>query len=49
MFYRGKTESRIMGFIYGIYWSNLLNKPSWTADKGFSSSLGIGKGANNSL
>ena len=24
-----------------------LNKQSWTADKGWSSSLGVGRGANN--
>jgi len=27
---------------------NLLNKQSWTADKGWSSSLGVGRGANKS-
>ena len=26
---------------------NKLNKQSWTADKGWSSSLGVGRGANN--
>jgi hypothetical protein len=28
---------------------NILNKQSRTADKGWSSSLGVGRGANNSL
>jgi hypothetical protein len=28
--------------------ANILNKQSWTADKGWSSSLGVGRGANNS-
>jgi hypothetical protein len=28
--------------------ANKLNKQSWTADKGWSSSLGLGQGANNS-
>jgi hypothetical protein len=28
--------------------ANMLNKQSWTADKGWSSSLGAGRGANNS-
>ena len=27
--------------------ANKLNKQSWTADKGWSSSLGVGRGANN--
>jgi hypothetical protein len=27
---------------------NILNKQSWTADKGWSSSLGVGRWANNS-
>jgi len=27
--------------------ANILNKQSWTADKGWSSSLGFGRGANN--
>ena len=27
--------------------ANKLNKQSWTADKGWSSSLGVGQGANN--
>jgi hypothetical protein len=27
---------------------NILNKQSWPADKGWSSSLGVGRGANNS-
>jgi hypothetical protein len=27
---------------------NILNKQSWTAEKGWSSSLGVGHGANNS-
>ena len=26
---------------------NKLNKQSWTADEGWSSSLGVGRGANN--
>jgi hypothetical protein len=29
--------------------ANILNKQSRTADKGWSSSLGVGRGANNSL
>jgi hypothetical protein len=28
--------------------ANILNKQSWTADKGWSSSLGVGRGINNS-
>ena len=28
--------------------ANKLNKQSWTADKGWSSSLGVGRGADNS-
>jgi hypothetical protein len=28
---------------------NILNKQSWTADKRWSSSLGVGRGANNSV
>jgi len=28
--------------------ANILNKQLWRADKGLSSSLGIGRGANNS-
>jgi hypothetical protein len=28
--------------------ANILNKQSWTADKGWSSSLVVGRGANNS-
>jgi hypothetical protein len=28
--------------------ANILNKQSWTGDKGWSSSLGVGRGANNS-
>ena len=28
--------------------ANILNKQSWTADKGWSSSLGVGRGANSS-
>ena len=28
--------------------ANILNKQSWIADKGWSSSLGVGRGANNS-
>jgi hypothetical protein len=28
--------------------ANILNKQSWTADKGWSSSLWVGRGANNS-
>jgi hypothetical protein len=28
--------------------ANILNKQSWTAEKGWSSSLGVGRGANNS-
>jgi hypothetical protein len=28
--------------------ANILNKKSQTADKGWSSSLGVGRGANNS-
>jgi hypothetical protein len=28
--------------------ANILNKQSWTANKGWSSSLGVGRGANNS-
>ena len=27
--------------------ANKLNKQSWTADEGWSSSLGVGQGANN--
>ena len=27
--------------------ANKLNKQSWTADEGWSSSLGVGRGANN--
>ena len=27
---------------------NILNKQPWTADKGWSSSLGVGRGGNNS-
>jgi len=27
--------------------ANILNKQSWTADRGWSSSLGVGRGANN--
>jgi hypothetical protein len=27
--------------------ANILNKQSWTIDKGCSSSLGVGRGANN--
>jgi len=27
--------------------ANKLNKQSWTANKGWSSSLGVGRGANN--
>jgi len=27
---------------------NVLNKQSWSADKGWSSSLGVGRGADNS-
>jgi hypothetical protein len=27
--------------------ANILNEQSWTADKGWSSSLGVGRGANN--
>ena len=27
--------------------ANILNKQSWTADKGWSSSLGVGRRANN--
>ena len=27
--------------------ANKLNEQSWTADKGWSSSLGVGRGANN--
>jgi hypothetical protein len=26
---------------------NILNKQSWTADRGWPSSLGVGRGANN--
>jgi len=29
--------------------ANILNKQSWTADMGWSSGLGVGWGANNSL
>jgi hypothetical protein len=29
--------------------ANILNKPLRTADKGWSSSLGVGRGTNNSL
>jgi hypothetical protein len=28
--------------------ANILNNQLWTADKGWSSSLGVGRGANNS-
>jgi hypothetical protein len=28
--------------------ANILNKQTWTADKGWSSDLGVGRGANNS-
>jgi hypothetical protein len=28
--------------------ANILNKPPWTADKGLSSSFGVGRGINNS-
>jgi hypothetical protein len=28
--------------------ANILNKQSWTADKGWSSSMGVGRGANDS-
>jgi hypothetical protein len=28
--------------------AGVLNKQSWTADKGWSSSFGVGRGANNS-
>jgi len=34
--------------ISGIKTTLLLNKTSWTADKGWSYSLGVGRGANNS-
>jgi hypothetical protein len=37
---------------YGGLWKvavNILNKQLWTADKGWSFSLGVGRGANNSL
>jgi hypothetical protein len=27
--------------------ANILNKQSWTADKGWSTSLGVGHGSNN--
>ena len=27
--------------------ANIFNKQSWTVDKGWSSSLGVGRGANN--
>jgi hypothetical protein len=33
---------------YGGVAANVLNKPSPTADIGWSSSLGVGRGANNS-
>jgi hypothetical protein len=33
--------------IWGVA-ANILNKQSRTADKGWSSSLGVGRGANNS-
>jgi hypothetical protein len=33
---------------HGRVAANILNKQSWTADKGWSSSLGVGHGANNS-
>jgi hypothetical protein len=39
-----KTTSR-----YGGVAANILNKQSRTADKGWSSSLGVGRGAKNSL
>jgi hypothetical protein len=32
--------------IWGVA-ANILNKQSWTADKGWSSTLGVGHGANN--
>jgi hypothetical protein len=28
--------------------ANILNKQSWTSDKGWSYNLGVGRGANNS-
>ena len=33
--------------IWRVAANNKLNKQSWTADKGWSSSLGVGRGANN--
>jgi hypothetical protein len=48
-----KASARVY-FIYEglIRWRvavNILNKQSWTADKGWSSSFWVGCGANNSL
>jgi hypothetical protein len=40
------------GSLLTIAWhvaANILNKQSQTADKGWSSSLGVGHGANNPL
>jgi hypothetical protein len=47
-FYWGSYESRIFGFIYGIHWSNILTKPSRTANKAWPSSFGVGRRTNNS-
>ena len=45
---RPQVSAGGMASRYGRYLKNILNKQSRTADKGWSSSLGVGRGTNNS-
>jgi hypothetical protein len=50
--YQGIASPRVASAGFGLQiWKvalNILNMQSQTADKGWSSSLGVGRGANNS-